>query len=643
MSTFYSSYSGVNGGGGGSGVSSLNTLSGALTLVGGSGITITPSGGNTLTIAATGSGSSGANGAVQFSDGSGGFNSDGADFFWDNSNKRLGIGLANPLTTLHVASSGSVNLDHGITQENNSANNAGASLILKKSRGTHTSPTAVQSGDFIGKVLFYGYGTTYNAALPDAAINAIASETFTGVAHGTQLNFNITPIGSTTRQTIITLQADNGIAHFNSSAAASLTTYYANGGTSYSVIMPANQGTGALTNDGAGNLSWDSGGLTNPLDNNTFLQGRNAANDAIFNLIGVDPSDFLQIGGAVGGAGQPVQIRVGDTANQQGLKLNGTAAFLIASQAADAGDIILQGQTVQMLPAPSSAASTTLQFHDAAATNYTGFKSPDTLSATNTYTLPDGDGSANNVLSTDGAGNLSWISGGSGATTALDNLASVAINTDLIFDGSFNAQIKTSDNGSGATKFLRLATGNAISGASGEITIRPGDSDTAPGQLTLEGALASDADVNGGEILVHTLPTTGTGNSGQLRFISGDSVDGNSGDLSLIAGTPSGTGLAGRIFLSAALQLPATNTTAGTTGNQTINKPSGTVNFATAASSLTVTNSLVTANSIVFAVVRTNDAAAVIKNVVPTLGSFTITLNAAAGAETSVGFMVINQ
>lgn len=39
-----------------SGVSSLNTLIGALTLAAGSGITITPSGGNTLTIAATGSG-----------------------------------------------------------------------------------------------------------------------------------------------------------------------------------------------------------------------------------------------------------------------------------------------------------------------------------------------------------------------------------------------------------------------------------------------------------------------------------------------------------------------------------------------------------------------------------------------------------
>lgn len=86
----------------------------------------------------------------------------------------------------------------------------------------------------------------------------------------------------------------------------------------------------------------------------------------------------------------------------------------------------------------------------------------------------------------------------------------------------------------------------------------------------------------------------------------------------------------------------ATNTAAGTTGAQTINRPSGTVNFAIGASSLVVTNSLCTTASLVFAEVRTNDATAQIKNVVPAAGSFTINLSAAATAETSVGFFIIN-
>lgn len=90
------------------------------------------------------------------------------------------------------------------------------------------------------------------------------------------------------------------------------------------------------------------------------------------------------------------------------------------------------------------------------------------------------------------------------------------------------------------------------------------------------------------------------------------------------------------------LAVESTITPPLTVGNQTINTAAGTVNFAAAATALTVTNSLVTANSVVLAVVRTNDATALLKNVVPTAGAFTINLNAAATAETSVGFVVIN-
>jgi hypothetical protein len=87
---------------------------------------------------------------------------------------------------------------------------------------------------------------------------------------------------------------------------------------------------------------------------------------------------------------------------------------------------------------------------------------------------------------------------------------------------------------------------------------------------------------------------------------------------------------------------PTTVTAGGTTGDQTINKVSGTINFAAGATAITVTNSLVSTTSIVFAVVRTNDTTATIKNVVSGSGSFVITLTAAATAETSVGFFTIN-
>lgn len=85
-----------------------------------------------------------------------------------------------------------------------------------------------------------------------------------------------------------------------------------------------------------------------------------------------------------------------------------------------------------------------------------------------------------------------------------------------------------------------------------------------------------------------------------------------------------------------------TITAGGTTGNQTINKQAGSVNIAASGTSVTVTNSLVTTSSIILATIATNDSTAVIKNVVPGSGSFVITLNAAATAETRINWIVIN-
>lgn len=85
-----------------------------------------------------------------------------------------------------------------------------------------------------------------------------------------------------------------------------------------------------------------------------------------------------------------------------------------------------------------------------------------------------------------------------------------------------------------------------------------------------------------------------------------------------------------------------TITAGGTTGNQTINKAAGTVNIAAGNSTVTVTSDQCTTSSTVFAVIRTNDATATIKNVVPGSGSFVITLTAAATGEISIGFSVTN-
>jgi hypothetical protein len=85
-----------------------------------------------------------------------------------------------------------------------------------------------------------------------------------------------------------------------------------------------------------------------------------------------------------------------------------------------------------------------------------------------------------------------------------------------------------------------------------------------------------------------------------------------------------------------------TNTPAGTTGARTINTQCGSVNFAAGATSLTVTNSQVTANSIVLVTMATNDSTAANIRAVPAAGSFTIHLLTAPSAEMKVNFLIFN-
>ena len=90
------------------------------------------------------------------------------------------------------------------------------------------------------------------------------------------------------------------------------------------------------------------------------------------------------------------------------------------------------------------------------------------------------------------------------------------------------------------------------------------------------------------------------------------------------------------------LKLTKTITAAATTGAQTINKTSGSVNFAAAATSLVVTNSMCATSSVIHCTIATNDATAANVKAVAGAGSFTIYLTTAPTAETRVNFLLTN-
>ncbi len=61
---------------------------------------------------------------------------------------------------------------------------------------------------------------------------------------------------------------------------------------------------------------------------------------------------------------------------------------------------------------PSGAIQNSLNLYDSAGTKYVGFQAPNTVTTTTTWTLPPADGTNGAVLTTDGAGILSWAVGG---------------------------------------------------------------------------------------------------------------------------------------------------------------------------------------------------------------------------------------
>jgi hypothetical protein len=71
----------------------------------------------------------------------------------------------------------------------------GSYTVYRRARGTAAAPAVLQSGDLIGSTFFEGYnGAPYVASI---AINGVATQTWTGTAAGSQLQFQTTPTGST--------------------------------------------------------------------------------------------------------------------------------------------------------------------------------------------------------------------------------------------------------------------------------------------------------------------------------------------------------------------------------------------------------------------------------------------------------------
>lgn len=108
-------------------------------------------------------------------------------------------------------------------------------------------------------------------------------------------------------------------------------------------------------------------------------------------LVAWNGSDFVRVGASAGGSNTQVQY------NNSG-NLAGSA------------NLTFDGSNLQI------GAQGDLRFADSDSSNYAAIQAPATISSNYTLTLPTTDGDANQVLTTDGSGVLSWTTPSSGVS-----------------------------------------------------------------------------------------------------------------------------------------------------------------------------------------------------------------------------------
>jgi len=183
------------------------------------------------------------------------------------------------------------------------------------------------------------------------------------------------------------------------------------------------------------------------------------------------------------------------------------------------------------------------------------------------------------------------------------------------------------------------------------------------GSLTTLGGVTTTTGTFSGVILTTDTTSATSATTGSIRTAGGIGAAGNIIGGAAVAGATT-VGILGRGGLRAsadgvfqlrnvlntqdgslsisALNLSKTITPPGTTGAQTINNATGSVNFAASATSLVLTSSMLTTSSIVCLTVASNDTNMKSASYTPGTGSITIRGNAAPAAECRVDFSISN-
>lgn len=468
---------------GGNGVLSLNGLTGMLTLLAGTGIAITSSG-STITITNTDSGGPGSftPGSVIFAGADGALAQNNADFFWDNTNLALGIGVI-PATTAVldiVNSSGTTKA----VQTTGYGSNVG--FRGRRANGTITTPINSLAGDALSFFSGRGYGATGFAAVSTAAVTITALENFTDTAMGTSIAFNATQAGANTSSLVMTM--------FRTGTHSTL--MFADGLNAFIQAGTSASNGQQLVLEG-GTATTGNGGTT------TVTGGSSAA------IAGSSGGTLSLTGGAgsvtgSGGNGGAVNISAGDSGGDNTINRTGGAINISAGKASGSST---GGAIVSTAGAGGTGTGTA---------GATGGAITNTSGAGGIGSLTSGAGGATTLNS--GAGGGGVAAGNGGGTTINSGVGGVGSTssgnggTTSITSGAGGASSVTTGGAGGSTTFGSGTGGVSTSGAGGaggSSTISAGTG----GNGTTAGGAGGTLQLNAG-----AAGTGGTGVGGTITF-----------------------------------------------------------------------------------------------------------------------------
>lgn len=240
-----------------------------------------------------------------------------------------------------------------------------------------------------------------------------------------------------------------------------------------------------------------------------------------------------------------------------------------------------------------------LRLQDSSGGEYMGFKAPSTVTSSTSFTLPDGDGSNGQVLSTDGSATLSWATVGGGGWTYASKTANYTaavgefVNVDAT-SGNITITLPTASGQSGQ----RIGVRKSDSG-SNTVTVDGNSAETINSYLTyvlsyLNDTIYIQSDGSNWMVVSSQMqPTVQRFTSGsgtyttpngvkkiKVMMAGGGGGGGGSGTASAGSGGAGGNTTFGSSFLTAGGGgggSPSSGGNTGTGGSNTINSPAITI------------------------------------------------------------------